>query len=124
MNPTLYYLPPSPPCRAVLILGRMLNIEFNLKVLNILEGEQLNTDFINLNPQHTIPTLEDHDAGIVLWESRVIMTYLTSVHAKEDTLYPTDFTKRALVDQRLAFDLSTLYQRMVDYFVSIRSIAI
>jgi glutathione S-transferase len=118
MNPTLYYLPPSPPCRTVLLLSRILNIEFNLKTLNVLESEQLNADFVNLNPQHTIPTLEDHDAGIVLWESRVILTYLTSVHAKDDNLYPKDIVKRALVDQRLAFDLSTLYQRMVEYFVS------
>lgn len=49
--------------------------------------------------------------------SRVILTYLTSAYAKDDTLYPKDIKIRALVDQRLQFDLSTLYQRMVDYYV-------
>lgn len=46
------------------------------------------------------------------------MTYLTSAHAKDDSLYPKDIVKRAIVDQRLSFDLGTLYQRMYNYFVS------
>lgn len=49
--------------------------------------------------------------------SRVILTYLTSAYAKDDKLYPADIKVRALVDQRLHFDLSTLYQRMFDYYV-------
>ncbi|CAO1421673.1 unnamed protein product [Diamesa hyperborea] len=58
MTPKLYYLPPSPPCRSVLLLGRILGIEFNLKELNIMEGDHLKQDFLQLNPTHTIPTLE------------------------------------------------------------------
>lgn len=46
MNPTLYYLPPSPPCRSVLLLGKMLGIEFNLKAVNIMEMEHLKPDFV------------------------------------------------------------------------------
>lgn len=55
-----------------------------------------------------------------MWHSsRVILTYLTAAYSKDDTLYPRDIRVRALVDQRLQFDLSTLYARTVDYFVSI-----
>lgn len=46
MMPVLHYLPPSPPCRAVLLLGRMLNIEFDLKQVNLMEGEHLKPEFI------------------------------------------------------------------------------
>lgn len=46
MMPVLHYLPPSAPCRAVLLLGRMLNVEFDLRVVNILEGEQLTPEYI------------------------------------------------------------------------------
>lgn len=60
--------------------------------------------------------MDDND--LVLWESRVILTYLVSMYAKDDTLYPKDIKTRALVDQRLHFDLGTLYQRTLDYFVS------
>lgn len=69
-----------------------------------------------MNPQHCIPTMVDK--GLVLWESRAIMTYLVSAYAKDDTLYPKDLKVRALVDQRLHFDLGTLCQRSMDYFVS------
>lgn len=47
------------------------------------------------------------------------MTYLISAYAKDDNLYPKDIKIRALIDQRLQFDLGTLYQRMGDYFVII-----
>jgi glutathione S-transferase len=43
-----YYLPPSPPCRAVLLLAKRLGIEFNLKTINILAGEQLTPEFIKV----------------------------------------------------------------------------
>ncbi|XP_052865864.1 glutathione S-transferase D7 [Anopheles cruzii] len=114
MTTVLYYLPPSPPCRSVLLLAKMIGVELELKVLNVLEGEQLKPDFVELNPQHCIPTLDDH--GLVLWESRVILTYLVSVYGKDESLYPKDFRSRAIVDQRLHFDLGTLYQRVVDYY--------
>ncbi|GAB0088259.1 Glutathione S-transferase D7 [Sergentomyia squamirostris] len=110
----LYYLPQSPPCRAILLCGKLLNIEFDLISVNILDGEHLKPDFIQLNPQHCIPTMDDND--LVLWESRVILMYLVSAYAEDDTLYPRDLQKRAIVDQRIHFDLGTLYQRAGDYF--------
>lgn len=51
--------------------------------------------------------------------SRAILQYLTAAYGKDDSLYPTDVRVRALVDQRIQFDLSTLYARMYDYYVSI-----
>lgn len=46
MNPILYYVPPSPPCRTVLLLGKMLGLDFNLKMVNILEMEHLKPEFV------------------------------------------------------------------------------
>lgn len=48
MTPVLYYIPPSPPCRAVLMLGRMLEIDFDLKPVNVNEGEHLKPDFVQV----------------------------------------------------------------------------
>ena len=45
----LYYLPPSPPCRAVLILRRILDIDLNLKSVSIQEGEHLKKDFLEVS---------------------------------------------------------------------------
>ncbi|EAT47841.1 AAEL001090-PA [Aedes aegypti] len=114
MTPVLYFLPASPPCRAVMLLAKMIGVDLEYKTLNVMEGEQLRPEFVELNPQHTIPTLDDH--GLVLWESRVILSYLVSAYGKDESLYPKDFRSRAMVDQRLHFDLGTLYQRVVDYY--------
>lgn len=74
--------------------------------------------FSQINPQHTVPTLVDDDGALALWESRAIMTYLVARYAANDTLYPSDVRSRALVDQRLQFDLGTLYPRMIGHYVS------
>jgi glutathione S-transferase len=50
--------------------------------------------------------------------SRAIIGYLVEQYAKNDSLYPKDPKKRAVVNHRLYFDSSTLYQRFIDYYVS------
>ena len=69
---------------------------------------------LQLNPQHCIPTLDDN--GVVLWESRAILSYLANKYGRTDSLYPQDPVKRAKVDQRLFFDMGTLYQRFSDHY--------
>lgn len=46
------------------------------------------------------------------------MTYLTDSYAKNDSMYPKDLKTRAMVDQRMQFDLGVLYKRTMDYYVS------
>lgn len=67
-----------------------------------------------MNPQHTVPTLVDGD--LTLWESRAILAYLAEQYGTETNLYPTDHQQRALINQRLYFDLGTLYQRFGEFF--------
>uniref|UniRef100_A0A336KHT3 glutathione transferase n=1 Tax=Culicoides sonorensis TaxID=179676 RepID=A0A336KHT3_CULSO len=92
MGLDFYYLPGSSPCRAV----------------------QMTAKAVGLNPQHCIPTLVDN--GFSLWESRAIQVYLVEKYGKDDSLYPKDVQQRALVNQRLYFDMGTLYQRFADYW--------
>ncbi|RZC37120.1 uncharacterized protein BDFB_012445, partial [Asbolus verrucosus] len=57
-----------------------------------------------INPQHTLPTLEDDD-DFVVWDSHVINGYLVDKYGGiDDSLYPTDMQERAKVNQRLHFD--------------------
>uniref|UniRef100_A0A0K8TVM2 Glutathione-S-transferase n=1 Tax=Epiphyas postvittana TaxID=65032 RepID=A0A0K8TVM2_EPIPO len=112
--PDLYYVPGSAPCRAVLLTAKALNINLNLKLVDLHSGEQLKPEYLKLNPQHTVPTLVDD--GLSLWESRAIITYLVNKYGKGSPLYPEDPKARALVDQRLYFDIGTLYARFADYF--------
>jgi len=110
----LYYLPGSAPCRSVVLTAKALGLDLNLKLTNLMAGEHLTPEFIKLNPQHTIPTIDDNGFG--LWESRAIMAYLVNAYGKDDSLYPKDPKKRAIVDQRLYFDIGTLYARFADYY--------
>jgi len=110
----LYYLPGSAPCRSVLLTAKAVGVDLNLKLLDLMKGEQLTPEFIKINPQHTIPTLVDN--GFSIWESRAIISYLAEQYGKDDSLYPKDPKKRAVVDQRMYFDLGTLYARFADYY--------
>ncbi|XP_035774394.1 glutathione S-transferase 1 isoform X2 [Anopheles albimanus] len=109
-----YYLPGSAPCRAVQMTAAAVGVELNLKLTNLMAGEHMKPEFLKLNPQHTIPTLVDN--GFPMWESRAIQIYLVEKYGKDDKLYPKDPQKRAVVNQRLFFDMGTLYQRFGDYW--------
>jgi glutathione S-transferase len=109
-----YYMPGSAPCRAVLLAAKNLGVELNLKLVNLMAGEHLKPEFIAMNPQHTIPTLDDN--GFYLSESRAIIQYLANAYGKNDSLYPKDPKKRFLVEHRLAFDMGTLYHRFGDCY--------
>lgn len=62
-----------------------------------------------INPGHTIPTLVDNDA--VITDSHAICTYLCDKYGKDDSLYPKDLAKRAVVDSRLHFNNGVLFAR-------------
>lgn len=79
--------------------------------------EQFNEDFVKINPQHTVPTLDDH--GYILTESRAIAIYLIEKNFPSGhSLYPTDARQRALINQKLQFDCGTLYPRIRGVAVS------
>lgn len=49
--------------------------------------------------------------------SRAIIAYLASQYGENDSLYPQNPEPRALVDQRLYFDLGTLSSNIINYYV-------
>lgn len=114
-NMDLYYAPYATASRSVLMTLATVGVSANRIWINTAEKEQLKPEFVKLNPQHTIPTLVDN--GFVVWESRAIITYLAEKYGKDDSLYPKDPQKRALVNQRLYFDLGTLGLSFIEYYV-------
>lgn len=96
------------------MLAKVLGVELNLKHISLSKNDHLTPEFLKLNPQHKIPTFVDGD--LTICESRATLIYLVEKYAKNDSLYPKDHQKRAVINQRLYFDMGTLYQRYADYF--------
>lgn len=80
-------------------------------------GEHLEENFVKMNPQHTIPFLDDN--GFYLSESRAILQYLAESRASEKRLCGRTARERALVQQRLQFDIGTLTTRNMAAFYPI-----
>lgn len=109
----LYHSPYSPFSRSVLILCRYLKIDVNVKVLDLLSDEQMSPEFIKVNPQHCVPTIDD--GGFHLWESRAILTYL--IESRAPHLMPTSPKAKAVMNQRLQFEQNSLAMKYAALFV-------
>ncbi|CAH1970638.1 unnamed protein product [Acanthoscelides obtectus] len=110
MGVTLYHFAPSGPSRGALLAAKAVGVDVDIQIVDLFRKEQMSEDFIKINPQHTVPTLTDGDLAI--WDSHAIACYLANTYAKNDTIYPKDPKKRAVVDQRLYFDCGVLYPRI------------
>ncbi|KAH8391608.1 hypothetical protein KR200_000568, partial [Drosophila serrata] len=114
-NMDIYVSPGTPGTRAIFMTAKALGLKLNVKIVNPRAGDNLKPEFVKLNPQHTVPTLVDND--FVIWESRAIVIYLAEKYGKPNSnLYPKDPKKRAIIHQRLFFDLDVLYNAIIPIF--------
>ncbi|XP_058174972.1 uncharacterized protein LOC131289654 [Anopheles ziemanni] len=109
-NIVFYTLDLSPPCRAIELTVKALGLELERKTVDVLGGAHLKPEFLKLNPQHTVPVLDDD--GTILIESHAIMIYLVRKYGKDDTLYPTDLVEQARVNAMLYFETGVLFARI------------
>ncbi|KAG5334345.1 GSTT1 transferase, partial [Acromyrmex charruanus] len=105
----LYQLTGSPPCRAVLLTAAAVGVDLNVKNVDLSAGEHLKSEFIKVT----------YNKIFFKYKYRSIMTYLVNQYGKNDSLYPNDPKKRAMVDQKLYFDMGTLYRSFADYYYPI-----
>ncbi|XP_069700049.1 glutathione S-transferase 1-1-like [Periplaneta americana] len=113
MTIDFYYTEGSSPCNSVRLLAKALNLDLNMKTLDLRKQEHLTPAYLKINPLHTVPAINDD--GFTLAESRVILIYLVEKYGKDDSLYPKYPQKKAIVNQRLYFDISTLYSNFSSY---------
>lgn len=66
-----------------------------------------------LNPNRRVPTIEDD--GLVLWESNVIVRYLSAKYGA-GTLCPTDVGERALAEQWMDWQQTTVHPDLTFIF--------
>src|SRR5262245_35468662 len=85
---TLYNAAQSTCSQRVRFVLNAKGLAFEEKKLDLLAGDQLKPDYLALNPNGVVPTL-DHDGNIVI-DSSVIIEYLDEIAPE-----PTSFTPRA-----------------------------
>lgn len=116
---TVYKFDPSPPARAVLMTADILGLKIDAKDVNTLAGNQHTPEYLEKNPLHKVPLLEEGD--FILADSHAIITYLVSKYGadKRATYYPSDMRIRATVDQRLYFDATVLFASITKIVISV-----
>jgi glutathione S-transferase len=88
----IYLFPPSGRVVGIVALKNHLALDCELKPVNLGRGDQLAPEYVSLNPNRKIPTLED--GGVVLWESNAILFYLASKRP-ESGVWPADLEGQA-----------------------------
>eukprot|EP00040_Diaphanoeca_grandis_P036230 m.230238 g.230238 ORF g.230238 m.230238 type:complete len:734 (+) comp33576_c0_seq1:104-2305(+) len=84
-------------------------LKYDLQLIDFAAGGHLKPEFIEMNPQHQVPTFKGAD-GFCVFESNVILRYICNKHSTEAAkFHPEKPSVRALVDMALDFRLSTLH---------------
>ncbi len=78
-----------------------MELEYELKLVNLSKGEQRTPEFLAINPNGRIPAIVDD--GFAVFESGAILLYLAE---KSGRLLPTDPEKRSQVIQWLMFQMA------------------
>ena len=87
----LYHLPLSPYSRQVRLVLAEKRLPFELQVEKVWERR---SDYLDLNPACTVPTLVDED-GTVVADSTVICEYLEEAYPETTALLPHNLQARA-----------------------------
>src|SRR5215469_12989568 len=88
MGFTLYNAPQSTCSQRVRFVLNAKKLPFAEVKLDLLAGDQLKPDYLKLNPNGVVPTL-DHDGAIII-DSSVIIEYLDEIAAEPESYTPAE----------------------------------
>ena len=113
----LYYDPISQPCRTVLNIFKIANVEFKHHIINIFKGEQHKADFKKLNPLMKVPVLVV-GKDVVINDSAAIIRYICdSFKVREAILPRSDLIARAKVDALIDYNASTVRTALNETYI-------
>jgi glutathione S-transferase len=98
---TLYNAPQSTCSQRVRFVLNAKDQPFEERKLDLLAGDQFKPDYLRLNPNGVVPTL-DHDSQIVI-DSTVIIEYLDEVVPEGPSFTPKDPARRAAMRALMRF---------------------
>ena len=105
-KPTVYGTPRSTYVRTVRLLLESAGADYNLKEIDIFNGENKSADYLAKNPFGKVPTLEVD--GELVYETTAITDYLNTVFAG-NKFSPSDSLHQARMRQIMAIVDSHLY---------------
>jgi glutathione S-transferase/GST-like protein len=81
-----------------------MGLDYTVKKIALMEGEQKKPEFLAINPNGRIPAIIDHDVndGLAVFESGAILIYLAE---KTGQFMPSDVAGRSQVIQWLMFQM-------------------
>jgi glutathione S-transferase len=97
----IYIFPPSGRVIGIVALKHYLALDCEVQPIDLGRGDQLTPQYLTLNPNKKMPTLEDD--GFVLWESNAILFYMAAKHPNSG-LWPSDLRCQADVLRWLAWE--------------------
>lgn len=101
----------------VLTLCDELGIAYQREDVGGAFGRNNDPLYLSMNPNGTVPTIVDAD-GTIVWESNAILRYLCASRGGE-ALYPAAPVARAVVDQWLDWQQTSLNPRMTTLFLGL-----
>merc|ERR1712192_190222 len=103
MGVKLYTFLFSPPARLAKLVAEICEVNPEYVEVNLGKAEQLTAYFLNVNPKHQVPALEEN--GVFMAESRHFFDEYNK-NDKNDHWYPKDPEKRQEVDKWLDWSMS------------------
>jgi GST-like protein len=104
----LYYWP-TPNGHKVPIMLEECGLEYNVRPINMLKGDQFEPEYLELNPNNKIPTIVDRNGpggrSYPVFESGAILLYLAD---KESKFIPQDEAGRFETIQWLFFQMANI----------------
>ena len=115
MKFVLFYNNITPGARACRVLLKHLEVEYSESAVDLMAKEQLEPEFLRMNPDHCVPTLKVINPMVEddwhLWESRCIMKFICE-QCDAGELLGESLKQQMLIDRWLYWDLGSFYPKM------------
>lgn len=98
-----FYSSPTPNGWKVAMALEELELDYQLKLVDLSKGEQHSDEFLAMNPNGRIPVIRDTDTGVCVFESGAILIYLAE---KAGRLLPKGLAGRYNVIQWVMFQMA------------------
>lgn len=104
-----FYYWPTPNGHKIAIALEEFELDYQVKIINILQGEQHVSEFLAISPNNRVPAIIDHDGPNgephAVFESGAILLYLTQ---KTGKFWPSDPVQQSRITQWLFFQNASI----------------